>query len=188
MQNKIITIDNSKENVRIAGGFAHKILFVVFILSFMWLNLYSTLLAYNTISIKADATTTFIVELIISGAFSAVLCAAVFIFYRFVLRFSVYSFLIPDLALKDNLKWYFIIRNIIMGGLYYLCIYFPLIYNYLPAIDVIVIFIVFVLYAMHCCKLYVERVVVPFAFRALLRPLIIYEFVILAINYAGWLL
>ena len=188
LQDKIITIDNTKENRRIAESLAHKILWVVFVLSFMWLELFSSLLAFNAVSIKTDVYTTFIIELLISGAFSAVLCAALFWIYRLLLHFSLYSLLIPDFAIKDSLKWHFIVRNIVMGALYFLCIYCPYIYNFLPAIDALIIFIVFFLHATRLCRLYVDKIVVPYAFRALLRPLIIYEFAILVINYMGWLL
>ena len=188
LKDKIITIDNSRENRRILEGFAHKIVFVVFVLSFMWLNLFSSLLAFNTTSVKTDVLVTFLTELLISGAFSAIFYSIVFWLYRLVLHFSLYSILIPDLAIKDGLKWHFIIRNIIMGALYFLCIYCPYIYNFLPAIDALVIFAVFILFASRCCKLYVDGVVAPFAFRVLLRPLIIYEFAILVIDYMGWLL
>ena len=60
-----IAIDNSKENQRIATSFGHKIVWVVFVLSFMWLNVFSQLLAFNTISIKGDVLTTFLIDLAI---------------------------------------------------------------------------------------------------------------------------
>lgn len=188
LKDKIITIDNTQENKRIMLSVLHKILPFVFVLSFMWLDLFSELLVFNATTISTDITLTFITELLISGALSALFCAVIFWCYKLVLGFSLYTLLIPAFAIKDGLKWHFIIRNIIMGAFYLLCIYFPYIYNYLAVLDAIIIFMVFMMFSKRCVKLYVDKVVAPFAFKALMTPLIIYEFAILLINYAGWLL
>ena len=188
LKDKFITIDNTKENQRILQSVLHKILPFVFVLSFMWLDLFSQLLAFNATTIETDRVVTFITELFIFGALSAIVCAVIFWCYKLVLGFSLYTLLIPAYAIKDGLKWHFIIRNIIMGGLYMLCIYFPFIYIYLAAIDAIIIFVVFMLFARRCARLYSDRLVMPYVFRALMTPLIIYEFALLLINYVGWLI
>lgn len=188
LKDKIITIDNTKENKRILGSVLHKILPFVFVLSFMWLDLFSELLVFNATVASTDAIVTFITELLISGAISALFCAVIFWCYKLVLNFSLYTLLIPSYAVKDGLKWHFIIRNIIMGGLYFLCIYFPFIYNYLAVADTIIIFAVFMMFSKRCAGLYADRVVSPYVFKALMMPLVVYEFAILLINYAGWII
>ncbi|MBQ7578984.1 MAG: hypothetical protein IJT25_00410 [Clostridia bacterium] len=167
---------------------AHKLLPFVFVLSFMWLNLFSEILIFNNIVVSTNILVTFILELFISGAVSCVFCVIIFWLYRIVLNFSIYSLIVPSMAIKDNLKWYFIIRNVIMGALYLLCFYLPYIYNYLVIADIIITFVVFLLFAKRCAKLYADEVVSPFVFRALMMPLIIYEFAILIFDYMRWLI
>lgn len=180
LRDKIITINNNQENLRIRNSIWHKLLPVVLILSFMWLGFYQALCAVNlypTELIMGDAVSSIITELVISGLVNWIIFEIAMWIYRFALGFSIYTFIVPSQAIKDNIKWCFILRNIVMGGLYFLCIYFPYISSYLIIIDLICMFLVFVLFALRNTKMYVETIVRPFAFKGLMIPFIVYEFI-----------
>ncbi len=191
LRDKIITINNSKENARISSSILHKLLPFVLILSFMWLGFYPALCAFNVYPmgvVTGSVAGSLIVQVILMGLLYWIGFEIIMWVYRFCLGFSIYTFIVPIQAIKDNLKWCFILRNIVMGALYFLCIWYPYIYIYLIIIDAICLFAIFLLFSFVNMKKYVEPVVQPFVFKGLMLPFIVYEFINMGAQVAGYLL
>ena len=190
LRNKIITIDNNSENARSRASIKHRLLPLVFFLSCVWVSLFDTVTLTNTdflLGAKGDYFTSLLMEVIIAGAFIWLVFELLLFIYRFSLGFSIYTFIVPSFAIKDNIKWCIVLRNLISGCLYFLCFFSPEIYPLISIIDVVVLFLAFVVFAFFNMKRYVDPVVAPFAFKGLVLPFIIYEFIDVGLSALGWL-
>ncbi len=191
LKDKIVTINNNKENIRIANSVWHKILPFVLIISFMWLGFYQALLAFNAYPLElltGSISSSFILEIVLTGLIYYIGFEILFWVYRFAIGFSLYSFVVPSQAVKDGLRWWIIVRNLIMGGLYFLCIWLPYIYSYLAIVDLLCLFFVFVMFTLTQLKKYAEPMIYPFVYKSLMLPFIIYEFLNATVQVVGYLL
>ena len=76
LKDKIVTINNNKENIRIANSVWHKILPFVLIISFMWLGFYQALLAFNAYPLElltGSISSSFILEIVLTGLITSAL-------------------------------------------------------------------------------------------------------------------
>ncbi|MBQ7452684.1 MAG: hypothetical protein IJS68_00235 [Clostridia bacterium] len=187
MQNsKIINVDNRKENARITASFSHKILPFLFVLSFLWLKFFDELTMFNMDATAGWGWSSFAVELFLYGGFFALVNFCLLFCYRMIITASPHTHLVPDVAIKDNIMWAMIARNLMLGALYFLCFSMPFLYGYMIVADLVITFVAFIVFAIIIIKKYCDVVFAPYLFKALLLPLIIYEFIMVGIDCMGY--
>ena len=84
-------------------------------------------------------------------------------------------------------RFAFAIRNLIVAGISFLLFVQPLFLNYLSVIVLVVDFCTFVFAFFVIARLYLNVILLPFAWKAFLRPFIVYETIIFALNLGGLL-
>lgn len=191
LKNKIITINNNAENSRIFNSLSHKLLFWALLLSFGFYSLVDAIGVFNYLPNEVTAGSesfTFVINVILYGGISLILCEILLWVYRSVLGFSLYTFIIPAQAVIDGTKWAIVVRNIVMGALNLLSVFVIVLRPLLEIIDTIVIFSVFAVFALKSQKKYVEPIVQPFVFKGLMMPIVIYTFLIAAIRVVEYFL
>ncbi len=99
----------------------------------------------------------------------------VFWFYRWILSFKIYSFIVPMDSFKAESRLYFIIRNVILGLIYNLCFIMPYLYSFSVFFDLLITMIVMIFYAKHLNAVYAESIVGHFVFKNFCYPIIFYE-------------
>lgn len=152
------------------------------ILSFVWLEFYPSTLGFlysfenGFGNMFSNANTLAVVE---SVFFEAIVswCAfeIVFWIYRWVLSFKIYSFIVPMDSLKAESRFYFIIRNVILGLIYNLCFIMPYLYSFSIFFDLLVTLVVMIFYAKHLNSVYSETIVGHFVFKCFCYPNFVYE-------------
>ena len=143
-------------------------------LSFIWLNLYTSVASVTEIALlQGDSYLVF--GIILRGVLDYLVFEFLFYIYRFLIGFSIYSFMIPKNVMKDKFRLWYLIRNLILGFLFNLRFFFPYISYYLSIFELSFNFLfIFGLY-FHLEKSYVEPLVGQFVFKTLAFPVIIYE-------------
>ena len=165
-------------------------IFVLF-LSFVWAGFYesstsivdSFLFGYN--NLFDFGSTTFIYSfffILMSAVVRLLGFEIIFWFYKLILSYRVYSFVVPADKFKIECRVYFSIRNIIYGIFANLCFLYPYIYNYLKFIDIISIIIVITIFSYHIQKTYSEPIISHFVFKNFCVPVLTYE-VIMGLLY-----
>lgn len=170
-------------------GFFSRILPVLVMLSFVWLELYPTLTGANSISINLGSFGSLPVYLAINVIFYGLLSYLIFEFlfyvYRFCIGFSIYSFMIPKDVLIDKFRTWYLIRNIILGLIFNLRFFFPYINTYLCIFELLFNFLFILGLYFDLSKNYVEPLVGQFVFKTLSVPVIIYEVYEVIVLMAG---
>ena len=152
------------------------------ILSFVWLDLYSTCLSFvysfeygygdilSSVNISVALGNVFF-----NAIFSWISFEILFWIYRYVLSFKIYSFVVPMDSLKAETRMYFIFRNVILGLICNLCFLFPYLYVFEPFFDLLITMVVMMFYAKHLNNVYSESIVGHFVFKNFCYPIFIYE-------------
>lgn len=165
---------------------------LLLILSFVWINIYpsvSTMVfdfSYNYGNLFDSSSIIFssaLINILINAIISWVWIELIFIFYRFILNFKIYSFVVPVDRLKNELRTFFIYRNLILGLFFNICFIFPFIHTLSPILDLIITFTTFICFAFHIKKYYSESIIGHFVFKCFISPIIIYEFLVVIINF-----
>ena len=187
MENQKPIILKTNVNAKNDRSFFSKIcLPVILLVSFAWLNLYSSLSEANNIFRPDDTYSSIASYLFTSALIFAVVDYLVFELYFFVYRlflgFSVYSLLIPKNVLIDKFRIWYIVRNIVLGVVFNLRFFFPYIGTYLIIFEIAADFAFIILLFVDLKKDYIEPLVSQFVFRTLVMPIILYE-IYLVITY-----
>ena len=123
-----------------------RLLPILLLLSFVWLNLYTGISGISLISVSSlDVSETWVyvaLSLLFSGGISYLVFELLFFVYRFLLGFSIYSFMIPKQVFQNRFRLWFILRNVLLGVLYNLCFFFPYIAIYISVFDMILTMLV----------------------------------------------
>ena len=102
---------------------------VFLLLSFIWLNLYTTMTDINTAVhyfFPTNSLSFYLLgNVLLKGIFDYLVFEMLFFVYRFCLGFSIYSFMIPKDVLKNKFRFWYIIRNLILGFIFNIRFFFP---------------------------------------------------------------
>ncbi len=169
-------MQNTVNNIYIHGkkSILSSILPLLVFLSFIWLNLYTSVASVTEIALL-QGDTYLVFGIILKGVLDYFVFEILFYIYRFLIGFSIYSFMIPKNVMKDKFRLWYLIRNVILGFLFNLRFFFPYLTVYLCIFELSFNFLfIFGLY-FHLEKSYVEPLVGQFVFKTLAFPVIIYE-------------
>lgn len=151
-------------------------------LSCVWLEFYPSTLSfmysfeYGFGNMFSNANLMTVIENVIFEALiSWAAFEIVFWFYRWILSFKIYSFIVPMDSFKAESRLYFIIRNVILGLIYNLCFIMPYLYSFSVFFDLLITMIVMIFYAKHLNVVYAESIVGHFVFKNFCYPIIFYE-------------
>lgn len=191
MQNKIITINNNSENARILSSLSHRFLPICLILSFMVRGATESLDMFNEIYnplLSGSAPLTFVLCLLSMSAVLWLVYTLMLWVYRFTLGFSIYSYIVPQQAIKDGTKWAIVGSNLVFGAFSILSIFFNILVPLLNIISLITLFFAFMLFALKSQNKYAEPIVGPFVFKGLMMPIIIYVALVVGFDIVGYFL
>lgn len=107
-------------------------------LSFMWLNVYNVLSSYTAdMMSNSNAGINMVLDLIIFAIIDYFLLWVLLWVYRSILQTKVYFFLTSTKTFLVKIKFWFVIRNLILGALYFLLFYFPYLQTYFVVIELV---------------------------------------------------
>lgn len=153
---------------------------IILLLSFIWLNFYTTMTDINT-SEKFNSTNPSVAilfgDVLFKGVFDYVIFEALFFVYRFCLGFSIYSFMIPKQVLKNKFRFWYIFRNIVLGFIFNIRFFFPYFATYACIFEMLMNMVLVICLYFDLEKEYVEPLVGQFVFKTLAVPVILYEVV-----------
>lgn len=154
---------------------------VFLLLSFIWLNLYTTMTDINTAVhyfFPTDSLSFYLFgNVLLKGIFDYLVFEMLFFVYRFCLGFSIYSFMIPKDVLKNKFRFWYIIRNLILGFIFNIRFFFPYFATYACIFEMLFNMLLVVVLYFDLSKEYVEPLVGQFVFKTLAYPVFIYEIV-----------
>ena len=108
--------------------------------------------------------------------------------YYFFVSMSIYTFTIPKKGAFSVFRMVFAARNLIVAGFSFLLFVYPLFSIYLAVVTLVVDFLSFVCAFVVIKKKYLNELLSPFAWKAFLRPFVIYETLILVVRLMGGVL
>lgn len=165
---------------------------VLLYFSFIWVGLYPALSSIysnfyysfgNVLDSASSVFSSVIVYVIVQAFVSWICLELIFMVYRFILSFKIYSFVLPSHKLKDEMRMFFIYRNVFLGLFLNICFIFPYLYALLGLIDLLVTMITFLCFAAHINKTYSEPLIGHFVFKSFITPVVIYEILVVVINF-----
>lgn len=156
-----------------------KLLPVLLFLSFVWLNFYTEIAQSVANSVNYSAGSYFLAYLILNllfwGAISYLVFELIFFIYQFLIKFSIYTFMIPRQVLQNRFRLWMIVRNVLLGIIFNLRFFYPYIAIYLSIFDVLFTMLFVICLYFNLAKKYVDPLVGHFLFRALSVWIAIYE-------------
>ena len=145
----------------------HLITFLLY-LSFIWTGIYPALSSLssnfyysygNVFDITSSVFSSAIIYIFVYAFVSWISLELIFMFYRFIMSFKIYSFVLPSHKLKNEMRTFFIYRNVIFGLFLNICFIFPYLYALISIVDVIVTMTAFICFAVHINKTYSEPLI-----------------------------
>lgn len=150
-------------------------------LSFMWLNVYGVFTAYNAnMLVYGNAVVSIILDIVVYAIIDYLLFLLLLWMYKSILQTKVYFFLTSTRTFMVKIKFWFMIRNLVLGGLYFLLFCFPYLSMYFPILELILSFV-----ALICTFLSLEKDIgVLFKhmyFKSLMYPWFLYQILVTAL-------
>ena len=105
--------------------------------------------------------------------------------YYFFVSLSIFTFVVPKKRALYVFRWVFAIRNLAVAGLSFLLFVSPVFVNYLAVLTFVLDFFAFVAAFAVICGNYLNELLAPFAWKAFLRPFILYETIIAIFQCGG---
>lgn len=155
-----------------------RLLPVLLLLSFIWLNFYTTMTdinLYEKFSSVNPGAGELIADVLFVGIVDYLVFELLFFIYRFCLGFSIYSFMIPKQVLKNKFRFWYIIRNLILGIVFNVRFFFPYFSTYTCIFELLMNMLLVICLYFDLSKEYVEPLVGQFVFKTLAVPVLIYE-------------
>jgi len=161
------------------------------ILSFVWITAYPVLSSFvydyyfsygNFLNLSSDMFANAAIFIVISSLVSWIGFELILIVYRFVLSFRIYSFVAPQHKVKNDMRTFFIYRNVVFGLFLNICFVFPYLHIFAPIIDLIATLTTFICFANYIKKTYSEPLIGHFVFKCFITPVVLYEILIVALN------
>jgi hypothetical protein len=165
---------NNNINMREKNSLLHKLLPLLLIISFAWVELFS---AYSSSAFSfyglsgIDLVTPFseylITNILIFACVEWLYFEITFYLYKIVIGFSVFSYTIPKELLNNKGRLFMVIRNIIWGALNALLFFVPFIANYLLIIELLLDIGIFLFFVSEVMKETVDVMIKPNVFKIL---------------------
>ncbi len=155
-----------------------RILPLLLYLSFVWLNIYKAIAQIDRISplkILASPENYFVLNILFSALFSYIIFELLFVAYRLIIGFSIYSYTIPKQVLANKFRGWFILRNIVLGFFLNARFFLPFINLYLLAFEILIDLLFIICLYFNIAREYVDALIGQFVFRAITLPFILYE-------------
>lgn len=105
--------------------------------------------------------------------------------YYILVSFSMYVFIVPKKEAHYTLRAVYAVRNVVVGLFNLILFTAPFIINFLPFIALVVDFGSLLLAFWWLKKRYFGTLLAPFAFKALFRPFLIYEAIMVIFSVLG---
>ncbi len=169
------------------------IIFLLF-LSFMWVTAYTSLSSlvydfyYNYGNVFDSASPIFsnaVFYWLITGTFSWLWVEVIFIIYRFILSFRIYSFIVPPYKLKDEMRTFFIYRNLMYGLFLNLCFILPYFYSLSILVELVITMTTCFCFARHISKKYSETLIAHFVYKCFITPVLFFETISVFLHFLG---
>ncbi len=172
-------------------GFVYKIFLY---LSFVWANFYATACIlserqYSYFGFFGAYTGNFVEDIVIYAIAFGLVYWALFeimlFLYRNVLSFSIYSFIVPKTDLKNEARLFFTIKNLVYGAIANLCFLFPYLYVLLEFVNIILVLVLLIVFALRLQKKYSSPLIAHFTFKVFCYPVFVYELLLIIISVVG---
>ena len=173
---------------RKTGGWVFKLFLY---LSFVWANVYpvastvgtSFYFSYgNLISGANSQMTILVIFAMLEGLLGWLGFEIIFWLYRMFLSYKIYSFVVPVDELKNKSRLFYAIKNILYGGVVFLCFWFPYLYSFADLLNLILIVSLLILFSLHIQKRYSEPIIAHFVFKNFCYPVFVYECILIAVS------
>lgn len=172
---KLIPFEKRKQHEKVLAV----LLPIVLLLSFIWLNFYTTMTDINSSVIfvrpKSPLALFLMGDVLLKGVFDYLVFELLFFVYRFCLGFSIYSFMIPKQVLKNKFRFWYIIRNLILGLIFNLRFFFPYFSTFSCIFEMMMNMLLVICLYFDLSREYVEPLVGQFVFKTLAVPVLVYE-------------
>ena len=139
----------------------------------------------NIVTAGMTASSSFVVYVFYNALLSWLLFELVMRCYYFLVSFSIFSFVVPKKRFYYTFRAFWAIRNVIVAGIYFLLFASPIFINYVTLMVLIVDFLVFVGMFLWLKTKYFKLLMAPFAWRAFLRPFIVFETILVCFTLGG---
>ena len=166
----------------------------VLLISFAWCSCYSV---ENTLSpylfttygkIFQFGSQNFLYEMVILLSVSVIYTLAfelIFYFYRYVIAFRVYSYIIPVDRFKADARLTYALRNFFFGIFTNLCFLYPYLQTFEIFVGLFFTMLTLILLALRINKTYGEPLVAHFVFKTFMYPIFLYEIVTMIFTLGG---
>lgn len=155
---------------------------LLLIISFAWIGIYESFnfssqggFWGNVVDFNTTVSALAITNLFTNTLFGWIGFEIICYFYRFLLTFRIYSFVVPQKQLVNYCRKYFIYRNIVYGTFTNICFLFPYLYIFRTFVNVVVTMVMMIYFALNLCKKYSEPIIRHFVFKCFCYPIVIYE-------------
>ena len=137
------------------------------------------------VSISSSATTTYWAYAIFTALIAWVIFELVMRLYYFFVSFSIFMFALPKKRAFVVFRFFYAIRTLVVAGLSFLLFASPIFVNYLSFFILIVDMLMFVGVFFALKAKYFKTLLAPFAWKALLRPFLIFETLMILLQVGG---
>lgn len=139
----------------------------------------------SVVSIELSPAMTYWAYVLFMGALAWIVFELVLRLYYFFVSMSIFSFAVPKMRAFYIFRLFYAIRNFVAIGLSFLLFVWPVFLNYLAVIELVVDFAALVGAFIVIAKKYLGELLSPFAWKAFLRPFVVYETIMIALRLGG---
>ena len=139
----------------------------------------------SVLSLGLSPAMTYWAYVLFMGALGWIVFELVLRLYYFFVSMSIFTFAVPKIRAFYIFRLFYAIRNIVVAGLSFLLFVSPVFVNYLSVFSLILDFVVLLCIFGVVCKKYLGTLLAPFAWKAFLRPFVIYETILIALQFGG---
>ena len=139
----------------------------------------------NVFDSNSENLSVMITYILSDALFSWIGFELLFYFYRYILAFKVYSFIVPMEQLKNETRLFYSYKNIFYGIFVNLCFLYPFIYEFIGLINLVVTMTALLIYANHLNKTYSEPLIGHFVFKCFCYPVFVYEALYVLVKILG---
>ncbi len=177
--NYTLNFDNKKK--KHYNGWIYVVLLYI---SFIWISLYpatnslasSFIHGYGDLLNISNPNFAMVCLLILTDAtLYWIMFEVLFYFYRYVLTYKIYTFVVPLNNFKIESRIFFIYRNIFYGVFVNLCFLFPYLYELASLVNLIITMITLIAFSRSLVKNYSEPIIAHFVFKNFCYPVFVYE-------------
>lgn len=174
----------AKENNSARGP----LVMVGLVLSFVFVSIFGAFEMGNGLSIvgaRESAQSAYFTYVVYSAVIGWILFELFMRLYYFFVSLSMYVFVVPKKAAYETLRISFILRNVLVGAISLLLFASPIWYNYLQFFTILIEFGTLAFAFVLIKKKYLKELLAPYAWKAFMRPFLIYEVLSLLVMIGG---